>query len=84
MSKRIPNLKNKIINCIKLSGFGLTEIIIDIEIDGVVFNSIEWDSKQNKIFLHVFVSEYDYSWDYDDLEYSNKLKIWEILSIMWN
>lgn len=78
-------MKKNVIELIKILGIGLYEIIVDIEIDGTIFNSIEWDREEDKILLHLFNGEnYDYSYDFEDFDADNQLKIYNRLSIIYN
>lgn len=75
-------MKKSIINLIKILGIGLYEIIIDIELNNMTFNSIEWVKEEDKIYLHLFKDEYDYSYDFDDLEENQKILIYYKLSMI--
>ena len=47
-------MKEKVKSIIKLLGVGIDELVIDLKIDDVTFNSIEWseeEDKQKKIYV---------------------------------
>lgn len=78
-------MKNKIINLIKILGFGLTEIVIDIKLSVGDFHSIEWEKSSNKVYLHIFKSgDLDIMFDFDELEEEDQLKIYQNLAIFYN
>lgn len=78
-------MKKNIIELIKILGIGLYEIVMDIEIDEVIFNSIEWTREDDKVTLHVFDGEnYDYSYDFDDLTDDQKIIVYYRLYIIYN
>jgi hypothetical protein len=64
--------KNKLISIIKYLGITLDEVVVDIILDEVIFDSIEWRRKGNQIILHKFIGELDYEFNYDELP--NRLK----------
>lgn len=79
-------MKKKISQIIKIIGIGLTEIIINIEIDNVTINSIEWVQSNDKIYLHIFQDDnVDIEMDFDDLSEGNKFIVLKTLSeIIYN
>lgn len=78
-------MKEKVKEIIKILGVGYNEIVTDLNIDGFIFNSIEWDEEEDKILLHMFEDDdYDYFVDFDDLEEESKQKIYVLLSIIYN
>jgi hypothetical protein len=78
-------VKEKVKEIIKILGVGYNEIVTDLNIDGFIFNSIEWDEEEDKILLHMFEDDdYDYFVDFDDLEEESKQKIYVLLSIIYN
>jgi hypothetical protein len=64
--------KNKLISIIKYLGITLDEVVVDIVLDEVIFDSIEWRRRGNQIILHKFIGELDYEFNYDELP--NRLK----------
>jgi len=79
-------MKNKVASIIKILGIGLTELIIDFELDVYSFNSIEWDEEDDKVYLHIFEDDdIDISYDFDDLSEDDQLAIYSLLSsILYN
>ena len=78
-------MKEKVKSIIKLLGVGIDELVIDLKIDDVTFNSIEWSEEENKILLHIFEDDdYDYFVDFDELEEDKQKKIYVLLSIIYN
>ena len=78
-------MKNKIINLIKILGFGINELVIDISLTAGDFHSIEWEKSSNKVYLHLFKGEdLDIMFDFDDLEEEDQLKIYQNLAIFYN
>lgn len=65
-------MKKNVIELIRVLGIGMYEIVIDIELNGIIFNSIEWVKEEDKVILHVFDGGYDYSCDFNDLSEDQK------------
>jgi len=77
-------MKNKIINLIKLLGFGLNELLMDIKLPMGDFDSVEWDVETNKVFLHIFKDDLDIMVDFDEIDEESQLKLYQLLSIIYN
>jgi hypothetical protein len=78
-------MKNKIINLIKLLGFGLNELLMNINLPIGEFDSVEWDIETNKVFLHIFKDDdLDIMLDFDELDEENQLELYKILAIIYN
>lgn len=78
-------MKNKIINLIKLLGFGLNELLMNINLPIGEFDSVEWDIETNKVFLHIFKDDdLDIMLDFDELDEENQLELYKLLSIIYN
>ncbi len=79
-------MKNKVSSIIKILGIGLTELIMDFELELYDFNSIEYDEKSDKIYLHIFEDDdLDITYDFDDLSEDDQLSIYVTLSsILYN
>lgn len=77
-------MRNKIINLIKILGFGLNELLMDISLPMGEFDSVEWDAEDNKVFLHIFKDNLDILVDFDDIDEESQLKLYQILSIICN
>ena len=70
-------LNKKTYKIVKYLGNGYNEIIIDIKIGDVVFNSIEL--KNGKIYLNRFSDDLEFKNTIDDLELIDKMNIYKIL-----
>ena len=79
-------MKHEIINMIKILGIGMSELIMDFDLDSIIFNSIEWDNTDNKVYLHIFEEdEFDITYDFDDLDIDAQMEIYITLaSILYN
>jgi hypothetical protein len=77
-------MRNKIINLIKLLGFGLNELLMDISLPMGEFNSVEWDVESNKVFLHIFQDDLDIVVDFDEIDEESQLQLYKILAIIYN
>ena len=79
-------MKNKVSSIIKILGIGFTELIMDFELELYDFNSIEYDEKSDKIYLHIFEDDdLDITYDFDDLSEDDQLSIYVTLSsILYN
>ena len=78
-------MKNKIVQLIKILGIGIHELVIDINLECGSFESIEWNKEEDKIYLHIFEDEdIDITFDFEELSEEDKLKLYQILSILYN
>jgi|688.fasta_scaffold2120092_1 hypothetical protein len=78
-------MKEKVRDLIKILGIGLHELVIDINIGGVIFNSIEWVEEEEIILLHIFDDdEMDYFIDFEELSTESQIVIYKSLSIIYN
>lgn len=79
-------MKNKVSSIIKILGIGLTELIMDFELELYDFNSIEYVEKEDKIYLHIFEDDdLDITYDFEDLSEEDQLSIYVTLSsILYN
>ncbi len=73
-------MKKKVAQIIKILGIGINELIIDIELDTITVNSIEWSPSDKKIYLHIFNDDMDIELDFDDLSDINQEIIYKNLS----
>ncbi len=74
-------IKKKVINHITKIGTGVLEIVIELPISFITFNSIEYLQTTNKIMLHHWTDDdLEMTYDFDDLEDEDKLEIFKILS----
>lgn len=79
-------MKHKIINMIKILGIGMSELIIDLDLDSASFNSIEWNKTDNRVYLHIFEDDnLDITYDFDDLSIDDQMNVYITLSgILYN
>lgn len=69
-------MKKELIKIIKISGIDVRELVLDIKIDGYIFNSIELiDDDDERIILHIFQGELDIETDWDDIPSKQQLEI---------
>lgn len=71
--------KKKLVSLIKYLGITFDEVVVDIIVDEVIFNSIEWRKKGNQVILHKFIDELDYEFNYDELPKKLKKQIYLFL-----
>jgi len=71
--------KSNLVSLIKYLGITIDEVVIDIILDDVIFNSIEWRKKSNQVILHKFVDDLDYEFNYDELPKKLKDQIYLFL-----
>ena len=71
--------KKKLVSLIKYLGITFDEVVVDIIVDEVVFNSIEWRKKGNQVILHKFIDKFDYEFNYDELPKKLKKQIYLFL-----
>jgi hypothetical protein len=76
--------RKRLISIIKYLGITFDEVIIDIIVEGVTFNSIEWRRDTNQIILHKFIEELDYEIDFDELPSKIKKQIYLFLLLLLN
>ena len=73
-------MKKKLISLIKIMAIDLDEAVIDIIVDDMVFNSIEWRRKGNQVILHKFPNdELDLEFNWDELPKKTKKEIYLFL-----
>lgn len=77
-------MKKKVRDLIRILGIGLNELVIDIKVDEVTFNTIEWNVEANQIILHKFEEELDFEYDFDELDSEQQLIVFKHLSIVYN
>ena len=77
-------MKKKIIELIKILGFGVDELVITISLTIGVFDSIEWDRIDDSVYLHMFKEDIDMSFDFEDLSEEDQLMVYSILSVIYN
>ncbi len=78
-------MKNKVINLIRILGFGINELVIAIPLSIATFDSIEWDDVDDSVYLHIFEKDnYDMVVSFDDLSEEDQLKVYQILAVIYN
>jgi hypothetical protein len=78
-------MKEKVRDLIKILGIGLHELVIDINVGDMTFNSIEWLEEEEVILLHIFEdNDIDYFIDFEELSTENQIIIYKNLSIIYN
>lgn len=73
-------MKEKIIQLIKILGIGVNELIMDIEIREFIFNTIEYNSDEDEIYLHIFEDDIDIEVNFDDISEESQHVIYTKLS----
>jgi hypothetical protein len=78
-------MKEKVRDLIKILGIGLYELVIDINVGDMTFNSIEWLEKEEVILLHIFEDDdIDYFIDFEELSTEIQIIIYKNLAIIYN
>ena len=77
-------MKEKVKDLIKILGIGLYELVVDINVGEITFNSIEWIEDDKTILLHIFEDDMDYFIDFEELSDENQLIIYKYLSSIYN
>ena len=73
-------MKKKLISLIKIMGITHDEVVIDITIDDLKFNTIEWRRKGNQVILHKFIdNDLEIEFNYDELPKKIKKEIYLFL-----
>lgn len=67
--------KKSLISIVKYLGIDLNEIVVEIPLEEITFNSIEWINP-DKIILHKIIEDLDVEYDFDDLDDSTKMEIY--------
>ena len=80
----LPPMEEKVKDLIKILGIGLNEIIIELPMGSITFDSIEWSDEEDKVILHKFEDDLDYSFDFSDLTSEQQEKVFRILSVIYN
>lgn len=79
-------MKTKVANLIKILGITVNEIVIDIDLEDITVNSLEWVPETDTIILHVWFEaedeegEYEYDVDFETLSIEDQRYIYNILS----
>ena len=77
--------KDEVIKLVKILGIGLNELVITINLDGIIIDTIEYDKKTIKLFVNAWVTdEMEIQINYDDLNEKNQMMIYYTLSSLVN
>lgn len=78
-------MEKKVATLIRILGIGIMELIIEIDLEVGLFNSIECD-KDNKVYLHIFEEDdLDISVDFTNLSDDDQMRVLVLLSsIVYN
>jgi len=79
-------MKDKVADLIRIIGVGFNELVFDFVIDGVTFNSIEWDPIEDRVLLHIFdeENELDHHCDFEGIDIDKQIKVYKVLSAFLN
>lgn len=72
-------LKKRIVKLIYLYSKDLDELVIEIPLSLGTYQTIEYDKDSQEIVLHMFKSDFDYPFLFDDLPDDDKLRVYQIL-----
>lgn len=72
-------MKGDLLKIIKILALNCNEILIDIELESFIINSIEVNDKED-IVLHVFSGTMDIEFSFDDISENDKNQIYLTLS----
>lgn len=73
-------IKKKVIQNIKRIGGDINEILLDLQLSEIFANTIEINTYDNSLILHVFVDDLDQYYDFDDLSEEDRILILTTLS----
>jgi hypothetical protein len=74
-------IKKKVELLIRSLGVDIFELIIELPLSFSICDSIEYNEKDDRIYLHVFDGDdFDLVCDFDEIEEEDKLKVYQILS----
>jgi hypothetical protein len=73
----MEDYKTQLAAIIKWLAVDLDELIVDITLsEGLIFNTIEWRKKENKIYLHKIIEAVDYQFDFDEFDDETQKEIY--------
>lgn len=77
-------MKKELISLVKILGLGLTELVIDIDLDYITINSIEYRDP-DEIWIHHFDNNLDYEIEFEEIPDNYQKRIFnEIKSLLYN
>lgn len=74
-------IKRKVKSLIEVLGVNISEIVVDIPVGDDTFHSVEYDIKDDKIYLYIFDEELEYIFDFDELRDDEKVEVYKILEL---
>jgi hypothetical protein len=74
-------INKKVRRLIDVLGVDISEIVVDISLGNDVFNSIEYNEVDDKIYLYIFDDELEYLFYFDDLLDVEKAEVYKILEL---
>lgn len=72
-------VKNKVIELVKVYGGSVNELVIQFPLSIGTYHTIEYDNITGDLTLHMFESDFDYPFYFDDLSQQDKLRVYQIL-----
>ena len=72
-------IRKKVKILIKTLGDGTPELVINLPLSVAVFDSIEWNPNNKRIYLNIFEGNLEYTQNFDDLPDDDKIEIYKIL-----
>lgn len=79
------DMRDEIIKLIKILGIGLTELVIDFNLNCGNFETIEYSSEDDSLLLHIFKDEnLDITFDFDDLDEEDQKRVYITLAVLYN
>jgi hypothetical protein len=77
-------INKKVRKLIRLLGVNVNEIVVDMPLGNDVFNSIEYNEIDDKIYLYIFDDNLEYLFYFDDLLDVEKSEVYKILKLYLN
>lgn len=78
-------MKSELVSLIRILGIGCTELVIDIDLERIVINSVEF-REPDEVYLHHFTDYgFDFEIEFDDISLEDqKIVFWELKSLLYN
>ena len=77
-------INKKVRKLIRLLGVNVNEIVVDMPLGNDVFNSIEYNEIDDRIYLYIFDDNLEYLFYFDDLLDVEKSEVYKILKLYLN
>lgn len=74
------NWRKETVNLLEILGYPHGEVILDIVLGNLEVSSIAYIKDTNKIILYKWYSDYEFQFDYDELDENDRRYIWSELS----